>query len=171
MVVPQQYLAIIQKHLNAQVSVIFKDGKTIRLVIGTLMNMNNDKILVSNPSSAEGKVIVPFFENGSKKIFGIYNSNFVNLLNPTKNETLAQKLKQREKSTKIIATIKPYLKKIVTVLYRKTDKLLILNGEFSNMGMTELAIKPAPFFNNEDVMQYTTILAVYNENGVDLIDA
>jgi len=166
-------LQVINKHRGAVISVIFKDMKKNTFVShkGTLKNLNSSMIQLAHSSSAEGAINIKFYENNAKKIYAIFNRNFGELMTMTQAETLNKKLRNSDMQKKIIKQVKSALRKEVAVVYKSADndKLLVLHGEFSDMGIQDLVIKPAPFHNRDERVRYNAVLSIFDEHGNDLL--
>lgn len=165
-----QVLKIIEKHIGSKIFAIFKDEKGVKMIVGKLQNANAEKILISDMNSTAGNQVIPYVENGRPKMLAMYNSNALNIMNPTNNEHLGAKLRKRENQMKIINSMKPFLKKNISVVYKNNGNIVAVNGQLGNMGMVNLTILPAPFFNDEQIMKYNDIMNIFDEFGNDLID-
>jgi|GEM_PF-1697427 len=166
-------LQVIHKHRGAVINVIFKDMKKNTFISskGTLKNLNSSMIQLSNPSAPNGAVNIKFYENNIKKIYAIFNRNDGELLTMTQAEPLNKKLRNAELQKKIIRQVKSSLNKEVAVIYKNSDndKLLVLHGEFSDMGIQDLVVRPAPFHNRDERVRYNAILSIFDEQGRDLL--
>jgi hypothetical protein len=164
-----QILQIIGKHIGSKVSVIYKDSKTV-IVHGKLLNLNAEKIQVNDMNLKQGNIVISFFDKMFPKILAIYNVNGLNILNPRNNEHLGAKLRKKDLQMVIISAMKPNLNKNVSVVFKKLNNVNVINGQLSNMGMVDLMVKLAPFYNEEQTLKYDTIMNVFDEQGNDLIE-
>lgn len=162
-------LKIIEKHIGSKIFVVFRENNSFKLMHCTLQNMNENKILVQDLATNHPAQMINFLENNRPKILVIYNMNGVNLANPTNNEHLGQKLRKRENQGPIISSMKPLIKHNIAIVFKKLQNFYLVNGQLSNMGMVDLVVKPAPFFNEDQVISYNSVMNVFDENGNDLI--
>ncbi len=162
-------LKIIEKHIGNKLFLVYRDEKTFKLINCNLRNMNADKLLVQDTATNNPDFQVNFIENNRPKVLALYNMNGVNLINPINNEHLGAKLRKRENQGTIISQMKPQLKKNISIVFKKLQNFYLVNGQLSNMGMVDLVVKPAPFFNVDQVISYNSVMHVFDENGNDLI--
>lgn len=162
-------IKIIDKHIHSNLYVVYKDAKTFKMMHCKLKNMNADKILVQDLATNAPDQMIDFVENNRPKILAMYNANGVNLVNPMNSEHLGAKLKKKENQGKIISNMKPQLKHHIAIVFKQMLKFYLVNGELSNMGMVDLVVKPAPFFNSDQVISYNSVMHVFDEHGNDLI--
>jgi hypothetical protein len=170
--VTDNILQIINKHKGAVLQAAFMnfEKETLRVHRGILRNMNKAMIQLSSDGHPSGSVNLKFFENNKKNIICIYNKNFSELLSLKKGVTLNVKLRKPENQKKIIKNIKPYMGKVVSIVFKKMEQLQVVTGEFADMGIIDITVKPAPFFNSTQRLSYGSILNVYTEQGYDLLE-
>jgi hypothetical protein len=170
--ITQNVLQIISKHKSTILSIIYKDfnKNVLRVQKGILKNLNSQMIQLSSDFAKEGAVNIKFFEQDNKRIYAIYNKNGSELLTLKQVRPLNVKLRKPEVQKLIIKAIKPHLGKQVSVVTKKMDNLEVLTGEFSDMGIMDISLKPAPFFNTTERLNYGAILHIFDGNGIDIID-
>ncbi len=170
--ITQNVLQIISKHKSTILMVIYKDFQkdVLRVQKGILKNMNSSTLQISSDYVAEGAVNLKFFEGTKKRIFAVYNKNGSELLTLKQIKPLSVKLRNPELQKAIIKKVKPYLGKVVSIVSKKNENIDVLTGEFADMGIIDITLKPAPFFNSIQKLNYGSILHIFDENGIDLID-
>ena len=170
--ITQNVLQIISKHKSTILMVVYKDftKKVLKVHKGILKNMNSSTIQLSSEYAEEGAVNIKFFEGSQKRIFAIYNKNGSELLTLKQTKPLSVKLRNPDTQKLVIKSVKPHLGKIVSIVTKKNDGIEVITGEFSDMGIVDISLKPAPFFNIVERMNYGAILHIFEETGIDLID-
>lgn len=170
--ITQNVLQIISKHKSTVLNIIYKDfnKNVLRVQKGNLKNMNSSTIQLSSDFAADGAVNIKFFEGDKKRIFAIYNKNGSELLTLKQVKGLNVKLRNPEIQKQIIKNIKPHIGKVISVVTKKMDNIDVLTGEFSDMGIMDITLKPAPFFNSSERLNYGSILHIFDGEGIDVID-
>lgn len=170
--ITENVLQIIAKHKSATIEIIYKDLKTgyLRSHRGVLKNMNSNMIQVTSDNDPSGLENIRFFEGGTKKIYAIYNKNSSELLSLKANKALNVKLRNPELQKEIIRKVKPELQKEVALVIKKDTGLSCLNGVFTDLGIMDVSIKPAPFFNTTERVRFGQIMSMYNKTGYDVLE-
>lgn len=170
--ITQNVLQIISKHKSTILMIVYKDFQrsVLRVQKGILKNMNSSTIQLSSDFAAEGAVNIKFFEGDKKRIYAIYNKNGSELLTLKQIKPLNVKLRKPEIQKVIIKKVKPHLGKVVSIVTKKNESIEVLTGEFSDMGIMDITLKPAPFFNTIERLNYGSILHIFEDQGIDLID-
>ncbi len=170
--ITQNVLQIISKHKSTILSIIYKDfnKNVLRVQKGILKNLNSQMIQLSSEFAKEGAVNIKFYEEQQKRIFAIYNKNGSELLTLKQVRPLKVKLRKPEVQKLIIKAIKPHIGKQVSIVTKKIDSIEVLTGEFSDMGIMDISLKPALFFNTVERLNYGSILHIFDGNGIDIID-
>ena len=132
--------------------------------------MNSQMIQLSSDFAKDGAVNIKFFEGNNKRIFAIYNKNGSELLTLKQVRPLNVKLRKPDVQKEIIKKIKPHLGKSVSVVTKKMENVEVLTGEFADMGIMDITLKPAPFFNTTERLNYGSILHIFDQSGIDVID-
>jgi hypothetical protein len=151
---------------------IYKDFNKgyLRVHRGILKNMNSSMLQLTSDKDSSGLENFRFFEGGTKKIYAIYNKNYSELLSLKAVKTLNVKLRKPELQKTIIKKIRPCLNNEVAIVLKKMETITVVNGLLSDMGISEVVVKPAPFFNAEERINYNTILNIYNSESHDVIE-
>lgn len=165
-------LRIINKHRSSLLQVVYlhPEKNVLRTHKGILKNLSESTIQLSAEGTPTGYMNLKFVENGKKKIYAIYNKNFSELLSLRNVETLNKKLRDSENQKFIISKIKPQLGKEVSIVFKKMDIVQVSTGQFADMGISDISIKPAPFYNTTERLAYNSILNIYDNIGFDLLE-
>lgn len=170
--ITQNVLQIIEKHRSALLNLVYKDfnKNVLKIHNGILKNMNASMLQLTSDRDPSGLVNIRFFEGGTKKIYAIYNKNMSELLSLKAVKPLNVKLRKPDLQKTIIKNIKPCLNQEVAIVLKKSERLFVVNGLFTDMGISEIVVKPAPFFNSVERVGYNTILNIYNSSGHDVLE-
>lgn len=170
--ITQNVLQIIAKHKSALLQLVYKDftKNALKSHKGILKNMNSSMIQVTSDKEPSGLINIRFYEGGTKKIYCIYNKNQSELLSLKAVKALNFKLRKPDTQKQIIKSIKPCLNQEVGIVVKKSENIFVINGLFTDMGINDISIKPAPFFNSVERVAYNAVLNIYNKDGHDVIE-
>lgn len=170
--ITQNILQIIDKHKSAILNLIYKDfdKNVLKVHKGILKNMNSSMLQMTSDKEPSGLINIRFYEGGTKKIYAIYNKNMSELLSLKSVKPLNAKLRKPDIQKTIIKAIKPCMNTQVAIVLKKSDRFFVINGLFTDMGISDIIVKPAPFFNSIERVNYSNIYNIYNENGHDVIE-
>lgn len=160
---------LLSKHLGSTLYCVFNEADKITLKIGILEHALSDKIIIKSNSDGS-KLNLPFYKDEQLLLLSIYNKNFIDLIRGKKPFALEEKLKVKEIKALVLKNLKSVMEKEVIVVYKVDDRLASSKGLFSNMGMSGVSIKPAPFYNTEELIYYRNVLHVYNSACTDLLN-
>lgn len=160
---------LLNKHLKDTIFCVFNDNGKISLKSGILDVVLSDKLIIKSDAE-NAQITVPYYSNNETVLLNVYNKNFIDLTKGKRPFSLDEMLKVKEIKTKIIANLKPYMGKDVVVVYKVQDKLMMNRGQFANMGMMGVVIKPAPFYNTEENIYYRNVLHIYNPECSDILN-
>lgn len=166
---PAYVTQLLNKHIGSTLNCVYIEEGRISLKIGSLETVLSDKIILKL-NSDNSKVTLNFFEKDELILLNIYNSNNIDLIRGKKPFTMDEKLKLRELKTQMMSNIKKFIEKEVYVVYKTETKHMINRGLLTNMGVSGVVIKPAPFYNAEEHIYYRHILHIYSPAGNDLLN-
>ncbi len=165
----KQIFEIIKRHLGDTVTVIIKNNNGLFLHTGYITEINEDRITLAEEPDSETGIELNFENEGEQKIMHIYNTHQIDLMNARKTQTLAEKLKDKEKKKVIFSSLKPFLQNRLYFVYRNKKVMHCSSGLFYNMGIMGISLKLPPFFNQDLNLPYDTILHIYSSDFKDLI--
>lgn len=159
---------LLSKHIGNQVFCIYRDNGKVSLKNGALLHALTDKIIVKSTDGATTEI--NFFAGDQLQTLNIYNNNLIDLMRGKKPYSLDEKMKVKEIKTLIMQNLKRVMEKDVMIVYKLDNKIASIKGLFSNMGMVGISIKPGPFYNTEETLNYRNVLHIYNATGSDLLN-
>lgn len=163
-----QIESVLKRHIGSIIQIVIWDNDGLTLKEGNLTVVNNSSINILSKISKEGNLSIPFDKNGETYILHIYNSVYIDIFNGKETIPFSNKLKTGDFQV-LIDSLKPNLNEIVHIVFKQTNGIGVTNGKFTDMGISELIVKPAPFFNTTQRLNYQNILHIYKDNDDDLI--
>lgn len=167
---PDYVFKIIAKHMGFKIFAVIQPHKNIALERGKIKDVTPELIRIDSEVTKESNVKVPFFIDSKQNILNLYNRNSIDMLQAKEVSNMAAKMRNKGLQLVIIKSIKSYLKKEVTIIAKQGNEITLTRGKLTNMGISGLSVLTAPFYNNEMSIPYTSILNIYNDSNVDLID-
>jgi len=161
-------IEILSRHKGEKIYAINVIDNSMKLYKGKLVSIEINNIIIHDEFS-NNDVMLSYMKDTSNYLRAIYNTNNIELLTLKQTPFLSVKLKNRDNMANIISRIKPNLGSIVALVFSRNNSINLVNGELSNMGMMDIVVKPAPFFNSEEKLSYNSILHIFDKNGYDLI--
>ncbi len=163
-----QALSILKRHIGSNIQVVLWENDGLVLKEGELNVVNNSSVRIISNISKEGNLLLPFEQDDISYVLHIYNSIYIDILRGKETIPFANKLKTGDFQV-LIESLKPHLNDIVHIVFKQTQGIGVTNGKFTDMGIKELIVKPAPFFNTTQRLNYQNILHIYKDNDDDLI--
>lgn len=161
-------LQILEKHLNSNIFVIYTDGSSLFSEHGILKACDKISLTFDSFTKNTKNRTLKFIDDKGFHIRHIYNSNFLDIFTTGKTETLAMKLRDKISSKWIINNLKTSLNEEVNVIAKVNQSVNVLRGQMSDMGISGLKLKTPPYYNTEEILDYSIILNVYNLKLTDL---
>lgn len=163
-----QTFSILKKHIGSNIQIVIWENNGLILKEGKLNVVNNSNIRILSKISKEGNLLLPFEKNNDPYILHIYNSIYIDILKGKETIPFANKLKTGDFQV-LIDSLKPHLNDVIHIVFKQSQGIGVTNGKFTDMGIKELIVKPAPFFNTTQRLNYQNILHIYKDNNDDLI--
>jgi len=155
-------------NIGSYIYAIIFNNKSLALKEGKLLKVNKYGITIESIIASEGHLSIPFFEAGNRFLLHIYNRINIDLLTGKKAVPFSDKLNSGDYEV-LIQSVKPYCQKEIHIVYNTKSGLKVANGNFANMGIKELIVKPGPFYNTELRLSYLNIYHIYGNDDFDLI--
>jgi hypothetical protein len=161
-------IEIIAKHKGSKITAIHRDIEGINLKQGELITSTSDSISIKEADGNQSTI--PFYKGNDLNTLHIYNSNMIDLVRAKMVDHMAEKMKVRANQKIIIANLKPTIHKVMNFVFKQGGTLNMAKGEFDNMGIQDIKLKLAPFYNKELVLPYYQVYHIYLNENTDLID-
>jgi len=162
-------IEIIAKHKGSPLTIIHREDDGIAIKYGNMISSNKQSITITEEESGKNTKI-PIYDGPELYALHIYNSNLIDLVHAKRTDSMSEKMITRANQKVIIANLKPAMKKVLYFVFKQGSKINVAKGEFHNMGIKDVNLKLAPFFNKELILPYYQIYHIYLNEKQDLID-
>jgi hypothetical protein len=160
---------ILIRHIGEFVYIVFVQNNELIVKSGILREVYPDYVTLKSQTLYKETIEIEFKEGKYKTIIHFYNSLFVDLLTGKKVIPLSLKIKKSEIQKEIINNLKPFLNEELVFIYNQNEILSLATGRFTDMGVTGITIRLAPFYNSDTLLTYDKILHIYDNRLIDLL--
>jgi hypothetical protein len=164
------YLKVVEKHKGFKLIMIYLVNKNVTIEPITLKNCDKKGIIADFEKSGLIDISIPFFNELDKNIINLYNLNDIDLLEARQVTNLKVRLKDKVLARNIVYILKQALNLYVSIIIKLENKFAVVKGILINMNMDGLIVKSAPFYNQEQVVKYSLIYSVFDDEFNDLIN-